>query len=51
MREELLAWMGTYPAAPSWREGTLAGAPAASIVNKAVPDAIRATAMADDYVI
>jgi 5-methylcytosine-specific restriction protein A len=51
MREELLAWMDTYPADPSWRDGTFAGAPAAATVSKAVPDAIRATGMADGYLV
>lgn len=51
MREELLAWMESYPTDPSWRDGTFAGAPAAAIVGKAVPDAIRATAIAEGYVV
>jgi 5-methylcytosine-specific restriction enzyme A len=51
MRDELLAWMESYPSEPSWRDGTFAGAPAAAIVSKAVPDAIRATAIADGYIV
>lgn len=51
MREELLAWMESYPVDPAWRDGTFAGAAAASLVSKTVPEAIKATALVDGYLV
>jgi 5-methylcytosine-specific restriction protein A len=51
MRDELLAWMQTYPEDPTWRDGSFAGSPAATVVTKAVPDAIRQTGLANQYVV
>jgi 5-methylcytosine-specific restriction enzyme A len=51
MRDQLLAWMESYPTDPSWRDGTFSGAPAAAIVSKVVPEAIRANSIAEGYVV
>lgn len=41
MREQFEEWIETYPKEPKYKDGTFAGAPAASHVSNAVPEAIK----------